>query len=190
MGGKANKGKAKKALGEKEEQIRKSKEGEVKQRFATLFAIYDNEYTESTEENGRIQESDFPDFVRSLGICPTEAKMKELAEQCKHEDYEGEYLEHNLKEVLTPCIIDALLVPTSEYAPPSIEQLMSALQSLDLEHKGHLTEGDFRTLLSSNGDKLIPEELDPAVEEALNPATGVVDLARYAARLLYNSKLF
>jgi Ca2+-binding EF-hand superfamily protein len=92
--------------------------------------------------------------------------------------------------VLAPLIVDAMLDPTSELAPPSEEQLLIALHSLDLEHKGHLTEGDFRMLLSNNGEKLDPDELEPAVDEAVNPATGVVDLDRYAGRLLYNSKLF
>ena len=49
---------------------------------------------------------------------------------------------------------------------------------------------DFRTIMSNNGEKLDSDELEQAFDGAVNPVTGVVDLERYAGRLLYNSKLF
>jgi Ca2+-binding EF-hand superfamily protein len=108
----------------------------------------------------------------------------------KDEEAPNCYFAPKLEEVLTPLVIEAMLNPTSDLAAPSEDALLLALKSLDIEHKGHLTEGDFRTILSNNGEKLDPDELEPAVDEAVNPATGVVDLDRYAGRLLYNAKLF
>lgn len=181
----AKKGKkgAKKGRLEEEENLRKQKLPEVLRRFNYLYEIYDQEAT------GSISEEDFPYFVRSLGLCPTNAKLRELANQCRANEGDADYKIVKIEEVLTPLVVEVLLNPNSELAPPSEEQLRTALRSLDLEHKGHLTEGDFRTLLSSNGEKLDPDELEPAVDEAVNPATGVVDLDRYAGRLLNNSKL-
>lgn len=173
-----------KAKTEEEELIRQQKADTVIERFKTLYQIYDQ------DETGSIGEDDFGDFVRSLGLYPTNAKLKELADECKEEGADGCYPTTKLESVLAPLVVEAILNPTSELAPPSEEQLLLALKSLDLDHKGHLAEGDFRTLLSTNGEKLDPEELEPAVDEAVNPATGVVDLERYASRLLYNSKLF
>ena len=168
---------------EEEDQLRKQKLPEVLKRFNYLYEIYDQEGL------GTISEEDFPFFVRSLGLCPTNAKLAELADQCREKEGDTFYVNNRLESVLTPLIVEVLLNPNNELAPPSEEQLKLALQSLDLEHKGHLTEGDFRTLLSNNAEKLDPDELEPAVDEALNPATGVVDLDRYAGRLLVNSKL-
>lgn len=182
MPGKKKKGKAKGRL-EEEENLRKSKLPEVLKRFNYLYEIYDQEAT------GSISEEDFPYFVRSLGLCPTNAKLHELADQCRENEGDLLYSIQRMESVLTPLVIEVMLNPNSELAPPSEEQLKMALRSLDLEHKGHLTEGDFRTLLSNNGEKFDPDELEPAVDEAVNPATGVVDLDRYAGRLLNNSKL-
>lgn len=182
--GKGKGGRARKARLEEEEHLRQQKIPEVRARFDTLLDIYD------PEVNGYINEEDFPDFIRSLGLYPTNAKLHDIASQCREEEGANFFTVTKLEEVLTPLIIDSMLNPTSELAPPTEEQLLLALKSLDLEHKGHLTEGDFRTLLSNNGEKLDPDELEPAVDEAVNPATGVVDLERYAGRLLYNSKLF
>lgn len=180
----AKKGKgAKKGRLEEEENLRKSKLPEVLQRFNYLYEIYDQEAT------GSISEEDFPYFVRSLGLCPTNAKLRELADQCRDNEGDSFYPTQRMESVLTPLVVEVMLNPNSELAPPSEEQLRMALKSLDLEHKGHLTEGDFRTLLSNNGEKFDPDELEPAVDEAVNPATGVVDLDRYAGRLLNNSKL-
>ncbi|OHT08825.1 EF hand family protein [Tritrichomonas foetus] len=175
--------KAKKARLEEEENLRKQKLPEVLQRFNYLYEIYDQEAL------GTISEEDFPFFVRSLGLYPTNAKLRELGDQCREKDGDAFYANNKLEAVLTPLVVEVLLNPNHELAPPSEEQLKLALKSLDLEHKGHLTEGDFRTLLSNNGEKLDPDELEPAVDEAVNPATGVVDLDRYAGRLLMNSKL-
>ena len=168
---------------EEEENLRKQKLPEVLKRFNFLYEIYDQEAT------GSISDEDFPYFVRSLGLCPTNAKLRELADQCRDSDGNSFYSTSRMEAVLTPLVVEVMLNPNSELAPPSEEQLKLALRSLDLEHKGHLTEGDFRTLLSNNGEKLDPDELEPAVDEAVNPATGVVDLDRYAGRLLNNSKL-
>lgn len=180
--------KARRAKQEEEENFRKAKIPEVMKRFEALYNIYSIAEKDDTQEV--ISEEDFPHFVRSLGIYPTNARLKEIADQCREEEGATCFLGQKLEEVLTPLIIDAMLNPTSELAPPSEEQLLMALKSLDLEHKGHLTEGDFRTLLANNGEKFEPDELEPAVDEAVNPATGVVDLERYAGRLLYNSKIF
>jgi Ca2+-binding EF-hand superfamily protein len=181
------KGKSKKAKTEEEEAMKRKKIPEVQKRFQTLYSVYS-----VTEDDGRnvIGEEDFPYFVRSLGIFPTNEKLHEIAEQCKNEEMPNCYLTSKVEEVLTPLVIEAMLNPSSDLAPPSEDLIMLALKSLDLNHKGHLTEGDFRTLLSNNGEKLDPDELEPAVEEAVNPATGVVDFQRYTGRLLYNSKIF
>lgn len=180
--------KGKKGKQGEEENLRKQKIPEVLARFEELYTVYSTAEKDDPQEV--ITEEDFPHFVRSLGIYPTNAKLREIAEQCREEEGATCFFGQKLEEVLTPLVIEAMLNPTSELAPPSEEQLLLALKSLDLEHKGHLTEGDFRTLLSNNGEKLDPDELEPAVDEAVNPATGVVDLDRYAGRLLYNSKIF
>jgi Ca2+-binding EF-hand superfamily protein len=174
---------SKKARLEEEEALRKQKAPEVRQRFDSLYPVYS--VAEKEDAHKTISEEDFPHFVRSLGIYPANAKLREIVERCRDEEAPGVFLAPKVEEVLASLIIDAMLDPTSELAPPSEEQLLIALHSLDLEHKGHVTEGDFRMLLSNNGEKL-----EPAVDEAVNPATGVADLDRYAGRLLYNSKLF
>lgn len=181
--GKGKKGKGK---GNKEENnvFFEQKKAQVKEMLKTLYAIYDPDETET------IKEEDFNDFVRSLGLYPTNAKLKEIAAQCREDETNTFFNCPKLESVLIPLVIDAMINPNSELAPPSEEKLLLALKSLDLEHKGHLTEGDFRTILSSNGEKLDPDELDPAVEEAVNPATGVVNLEIYAGHLLYNAKIF
>jgi Ca2+-binding EF-hand superfamily protein len=181
-------GKSKKAKQEEEEALRKSKVPEIRTRFETLYEIYS--IAEKDDPHEIISEEDFPHFARSLGLYPSNARLREIADQCRDEDGGNCYYAPKLEEVLIPLVVEAMLNPTSDLAPPSEEQLLLALKSLDLEHKGHLTEGDFRTLLANNGEKLDPDELEPAVDEALNPATGVVDLERYAGRLLYNSKVF
>jgi Ca2+-binding EF-hand superfamily protein len=173
---------------EEEDAVRKQKVPEVRQRFDSLYPVYS--VAEKDDAHEVISEEDFPHFVRSLGIYPTNAKLREIAELCKDEEAPGCFLAPKLEEVLTPLVIEALVNPTSELAPPSEEQLSIALKSLDLEHKGHLTEGDFRTLLSNSGEELDADELDSAVDEAINPATGVVDFDRYAGRLLHNSRVF
>jgi Ca2+-binding EF-hand superfamily protein len=181
-------GRSKKAKQEEEEALRKEKVPEVRARFESLYPVYD--VAEKDDQHEIISEDDFPHFVRSLGLYPTNARLREIADLCREEEGAGCFLGPKLEEILTPLVIEAMLNPASDLAPPSEEQLLLALKSLDLEHKGHLTEGDFRTLLSNSGEKLDPDELEPAVDEAVNPATGVVDLDRYAGRLLYNSKLF
>jgi Ca2+-binding EF-hand superfamily protein len=187
--GRGKKGaRARKAKLEEEEALRKQKIPEVMARFSYLYGIYS--VAEKDEEHEVISEEDFPQFVRSLGLFPTNAKLREIGDLCREEEGASCYYAPKLEAVLAPLVIDAMLNPNSELAPPSEDVLLTALKSLDLEHKGHLTEGDFRTLLSNNGEKLDPDELEPAVDEAVNPATGVVDLERYAGRLLYNSKIF
>ena len=175
--------KAKKARMEEEENLKKQKLPEVLQRFNFLYEIYDQEAL------GTISEDDFPFFVRSLGLFPSNAKLKELADQCREKEDDQFFVNSKLEEVLTPLVIDVLLNPNSELAPPSEELLQKALLSLDLEHKGHLTEADFRAILANNGEKFDPDELEPTLDEAINPVTGVIDLKRYAGRLLHNSKL-
>lgn len=176
--------KGKKGNKEEEELIKQQHAGEVIERFKSLYEVYDPDAT------GTINDDDFGDFVRSLGLFPTNAKLKELSAMCREDESETYYNCSKLEQVLAPLVIEAMLIPTSDLAPPTEEQLILALKSLDSDHKGHLTEGDFRTLLSSNGEKLDPDEIEPAVDEALNPRTGVVDLEQYASRLLYNNKLF
>jgi Ca2+-binding EF-hand superfamily protein len=188
MPAKKKSGKAKKAKLEEEEALRKQKAPIVRERFDNLYAVYS--IAEKDDPHEIISEEDLPHFIRSLGIYPTNARLREIIELVKDEEAPNCYFAPKLEEVLTPLIIEAMLNPTSDLAPPSEEALLLALKSLDLEHKGHLTEGDFRTLLSNNGEKLDPDELEPAVDEAVNPATGVVDIDRYAGRLLYNAKLF
>lgn len=180
---KSKKGKGKgKGKKEEEDQIRESLIPEVRKRFTYLFEIYD------PENQGIILAEDFPDLVRSLGLCPTNAKMQELADLCR--DKPGVDFENNLVEQnLTPLVIDVMVNPNHELAPPSNELLTLALKSLDIEHKGHLTEGDFRTQLASNGEALNPEEIEPALDEAINPKTGLIEFDRYAGKMLYDSRL-
>jgi Ca2+-binding EF-hand superfamily protein len=187
-GKKKGKGKSKKAKQEEEDALRRQKIPEVRARFEALYNIYS--IAEKDDPQEIISEEDFPHFARSLGIYPTNARLREIADLCREEDAGNAFFGPKLEEVLTPLVIEAMLNPTSDLAPPTEEQLLVSLKSLDLEHKGHLTEGDFRTLLSNNGEKLDPDEIEPAVDEAINPATGVVDLERYAGRLLFNSKIF
>jgi Ca2+-binding EF-hand superfamily protein len=188
MGAKKKGGKAKKAKQEEEEALRKQKAPLVRERFDKIYAVYS--IAEKDDPHEIISEDDIPHFIRSLGIYPTNTRLREIIESVKDEEAPTCFFGPKLEEVLTPLIIEAMLNPTSELAAPSEEALQVALKSLDLEHKGHLTEGDFRTLLSNNAEKLDPDELEPAVDEAVNPATGVVDLDRYAGRLLYNAKIF
>jgi Ca2+-binding EF-hand superfamily protein len=188
MGAKKKGGKTKKAKQEEEEALRRQKAPQVRARFDSLYTVYS--IAEKDDPHDIISEEEWPHFVRSLGLCPTNAQLREITEKCKDDEAPNCFFAPKIEEVLTPLVIEAMLNPTSDFAPPSEETLLLALRSLDIEHKGHLTEGDFRTLLSNNGEKLDPDELEPAVEEAVNPATGVVDLERYAGRLLYNSKLF
>lgn len=183
MPAKKKKGKSK-AKAEEEELIRQQHVDGVRARFESLYDVYD------PDDAGSINDEDFADFVRSLGLYPTNERLNELAHQCKDDETLTFFTTAKLEEVLIPLVIDAILNPTSDMAPPAEDEVMMALRSLDLEHKGHLTEGDFRTLLTNHGERLDPDELERAVEEAVNPATGVVDLDRYAGRLLYNSKLF
>lgn len=179
------KGKGKgKGKQEEEDAIRLSYEPEVIKRFQTLYEIYDEDDTES------IKEEDFNFFVRSLGLCPTNAKLKELAAQCREDESQTFFTRQKLEEVLKPLVIESIVNPEFELSPPTEEQLILALKSLDLEHHGHLKEGDFRTILSSNGEKFDPDELDKAAEKALISNTGVVDLEAYAGKLLYSDKLF
>jgi Ca2+-binding EF-hand superfamily protein len=188
MGAKKKGGKAKKARLEEEEALKRQKAPEVRARFDNLYSVYS--IAEKDDPHDIISEEDLPHFIRSLGLYPTNARLREITELLKDEEAPNCYFAPKLEEVLTPLVIEAMLNPASDLAAPSEDALMLALKSLDIEHKGHLTEGDFRTLLSNNGEKLDPDELEPAVDEAVNPATGVVDLARYGGRLLYNSKLF
>lgn len=175
-----NKGKGKK---EEEEQIRNGLIPEVHQRFTYLFEIYD------FEKLGTIAAEDFPDLVRSLGLCPTNAKMNELADLCREKEGDDYFINSYIEQHLTPLVIDVMVNPNHELAPPSNELLTMALKSLDLEHKGHLTEGDFRTTLTNNGEAFNPDEIDPALDEALNPKTGIIEFDRYANKMLYNSHL-
>lgn len=178
--GKKGKGKGKK---DEEDQIRNSLIPEVQRRFTYLFEIYD------IEKLGTIAAEDFPDFVRSLGLCPTNAKMNELADLCREKEGDDYFVNSFIEQHLTPLVIDVMVNPNNELAPPKDELLTLALKSLDLEHKGHLTEGDFRTTLANNGEALDPDEIDPALDEALNRVTGVIDFDRYANKMLYNSHL-
>ncbi|KAH0795006.1 EF hand family protein [Histomonas meleagridis] len=181
---KGKKTRIRKAKLEEEERIKSQNLPEVRKRFEYLYSIYDS------DDTGSINEEDFPNFVRSLGLYATNAQINKLSNLCKEEENGAYYPSSKLEEVLTPLIIDAMLNPSSDYAAPSEEQLALALKSLDLEHKGHLTESDFRTIMSNNGEKLDSDELEQAFDEAVNPVTGVIDLDRYTGRLLYNSKLF
>lgn len=166
-----------------EDRIRKDLLPEVAQRFTYLYEIYDQ------ENLGTIAEEDFPALVRSLGLCPTNAKMSELSEICKENKEDYFFVNSRLEEILTPLVLDVMLNPNHELAPPSDELLKLALQTLDLEKKGHLTEGDYRTVLSNNGEKLDPDEIEPGLDEAINPASGIVDFNEYAGKMLHNSHL-
>ena len=151
------KGKGRKGKTEEEDIIRQQKVEEVKRRFDYLYEIYD------PDDSGAIPEEHFGNFVRSLGLYPTNAKLKELSSICREEEGQAFFNAQKLETELIPLVIEAMLEPNSELAAPSEEMLLMALKSLDVEHKGHLTEGDFRTILSSNGEKLDPVELQPAV---------------------------
>lgn len=175
-----NKGKGKK---EEEEQIRNGLIPEVQKRFTYLFEIYD------FDKRGTIAAEDFPDLVRSLGLCPTNAKMNELANLCRENEGDDFFVNSLIEQNLTSLVIDVMTNPNHELAPPSDELLTLALKSLDLEHKGHLTEGDFRTTLTNNGEVFDPEEIDPALDEAINPKTGLIEFDRYAGKMLYDSRL-
>jgi hypothetical protein len=56
---------------------------------------------------------------------------------------------------------------------------MQAFKSLDLNQKSHLTGCDFRIMISNKSRKSDPDELGPAVEEAMHPASGIVDFQQY-----------
>ena len=59
-----------------------------------------------------------------------------MASQCKEEEGQNFFSSNKLETILVPLVIDSLLIPNSELAPPTEEQLILALKSLDIEHKG------------------------------------------------------
>ena len=168
---------------EREELVRKSKIPEAQRRFTYLFEIYDHDHL------GTISADDFPVFVRALGLSPTNAKMEDLAAACRENSGDDFFLNSRVEAVLTPIVIDVMLNPNHELAPPSDELLQLALKALDLEHKGHLTESDFRAIIGANAEKMDGEEIEDAIAEAVDPQTGVIDFKRYAGKMAYNSKL-
>ena len=179
------KGKGKgKAKQEEEDAIRLSYEPQATKRFEKLFAIYDPDETDS------IKDDDFNFFVRALGLYPSNAKLKELAAQCRDDETQAYYTRAKLVEVLRPLLIETFVNPTHELSAPSEEQLILALQSLDSQHQGHLTDGEFRTALSGGGERFDPEELEDAVAAAIYGDSGVVEIEKYAGKLLYDDKLF
>ena len=179
------KGKGKRnARQEEEDAIRLSYEPEATKRFEKLFTIYDPDETDS------IKDEDFNFFVRALGLYPTNSKLKELAAQCREDDSQSYFTRAKLVEVLRPLLIETFVNPTFELSAPSEEQLILALQSLDSQHQGHLTDGEFRTALSGGGERFDPEELEDAVGAAIYGDSGVVEIEKYAGKLLYDDKLF
>eukprot|EP00658_Telonema_sp_P-2_P068269 TRINITY_DN5720_c0_g1_i1.p1 TRINITY_DN5720_c0_g1~~TRINITY_DN5720_c0_g1_i1.p1 ORF type:complete len:164 (+),score=51.50 TRINITY_DN5720_c0_g1_i1:246-737(+) len=102
----------------------------------------------------------FTKMVQSLGQTPTKADMDEI------------FKAHCPDDKATPETIEAMW-PKIEETKKSVDQVETAFKVFDNRGHGWITEDQFKTMMSTVGDGLSPQEYQLALQQARKQSEGI-----------------
>jgi len=157
----------------------KARRAELRERIRLVFKLFerDNSGTADVREIGTM--------LRALGLNPSEAQLKQMADAMELEEpltfvkYEN-FEKIAMEVLLMQHFAGELLTRDSE------EQLLKAFEVLDTEKRGYLDSEYIKELLTTKGEKFNNEEILELLNCAADPETGYIKYDDYATILAYD----
>jgi len=108
--------------------------------------------------------------MRSLGLNPTEAELKEFTTEAGATLTFDQFTKYATKPLKTN---------------PSEEEMREAFKVFDKDGQGFLSVAELRHIMSNLGEKLSKEELEELIKEADTNKDGLVNYAQFVKLMLH-----
>ncbi|XP_013416114.1 EF-hand calcium-binding domain-containing protein 2 [Lingula anatina] len=144
---------------------------DVQKRITDAFDIFDH------ESNKTVDVREVGTIVRSLGCCPSEAELHDMLEEIEEEEPTGYIRFEKFLAMMTHVLMER------RYKPSPEDIILKALMTLDVEHKGHLTQEEITKYMTTEGEPFTPEEMEEMLSAAVDPDKGVVLYKDYASAM-------
>lgn len=126
------------------------------------FALFD------VDGNGMISTKELGDVLKSMGVNPTRAELMDMISEVDT-DQNGEI---DFDEF-------CLMMAKRMVSETEDEEIVKAFKMFDRRGVGFITADDFRTVMTSLGDKLSEDEAEAIIHEADRNGDGIIDYEEF-----------
>jgi calmodulin len=135
-----------------------------------------------TLSKGDITASELGEVMRSLGLNPSEAELRDMVDEVDvdqsgaidfHGDWDHEWTD---RENATKHEPEFLTMMSQKVEPSDVEkELRQAFNVFDRDNSGTISAAELRNVLSSLGENLTDEQIDEMIRSADKDGNGSID---------------
>eukprot|EP00736_Rhodelphis_marinus_P001243 Rmarinus@m.16562 len=157
---------------------RSPEEDALHQRVKAAFDLFDR------QKKGVCDVREVGTIVRSLGINPTEAKLRELINEIVDDEPTGFVQFEKFESMMVPVLKQVQQGnPAQEFVRHSEGVILQAFRLFDPEETGFIDAEQLKDLLMSKGEQFFQEEVDEMMRDAMDHVTGKVAYEDFAEKL-------
>ncbi|VDO03792.1 unnamed protein product [Rodentolepis nana] len=149
----------------------KSDLGKISDKVFKAFDLFDQ------DGNKTVNDRDIGTILRSLGLCPSEAELKDFISQIENNPPSG-IINY---ERFFPAVRDIMLYGKFDILPE--EEITRAFQALDPKKTGFVDQEVLKEHLLTEGESFTQEEMDEMLSCTTDPSKNKINYRDYAVKL-------
>lgn len=134
--------------------------------YKEAFSLFDK------EGNGIISVNSLGSVLRALGICPTQAEIRDMISEVDPKNTGGVNFQTFLKVAIR-----------KKRKAENSEEIIEAFRVFDREGKGIITTSQLKHIMTNLGEKMTEDEADDMIREADINGTGEINYEEFVKML-------